>query len=75
MSEGNRLKGVLFPERDCPACERGEQANVPPANSIFPNPLPVHNPSGNICAKFIPQHHWDALLKAKAEREKRSAGV
>jgi hypothetical protein len=40
-------------EPRCEACERGEKTITPPHSSIVGS-LPVHTPSGMLCAKFLP---------------------
>jgi hypothetical protein len=61
MTEEIKSVPQPFPDNVCPACERGERSLTPPPTSIFPKPVPVHNPSGNVCAKFINPEMLKAL--------------
>jgi hypothetical protein len=58
-----------YPEHDCPACERGEKSIIPPPTSVFPKPMAVHMPSGNICQKFINPELLETMRKFHAKRK------
>lgn len=57
-----------YPDHDCPACTRGEKTVTPPHSSTVGS-MPVHQPSGNVCQKYIQPAMLDALKKAKMIRE------
>jgi hypothetical protein len=58
-----------YPDHDCPACERGEQTVTPPHSSVVGS-MPVHQPSGNVCVKFIKPEILAILQRQQQERQK-----
>lgn len=57
----------FFPEHDCPACERDEPATTPPESWVV-GAKPVHQPSGNVCMKYLDPKFIETLKKARAAR-------
>jgi hypothetical protein len=51
-----------YPDHDCPACERGERTVTPPHSSVVGS-MPVHQPSGNVCVKWLAPEILDILRK------------
>jgi hypothetical protein len=58
-----------FPHHDCPACERGERTVTPPHSSVVGS-MPVHQPSGNVCVKWIKPAVLEILRRQQQERAK-----
>lgn len=70
-AECERGEAVSEPiqDRECPACDRGEGTVTPPYSSILGPGMPVHHPSGNVCAKHMPQKLYDALKEGARRRK------